>query len=806
MSQIWLKRAVVVAGAIFAANGAMADAKWSYADHVLTGIAAEGETAVELNLTEEGVVSVKTAGTQAEIDLRSAALPDGAPEIVKVGDFRALKATLQRVYLPESAKVIASSAFAGCTVLKSVKLPDGLESLEAGVFSGCSALELVEPCIPGSVTNLGTKVFQDCGAMTNDVIIGEGVGLDGKARLVNIAYDTNRRNWSLSGCNKVKRLVYGPGVHNVPTMFCNGSDTFKGIEYIEFGVNVTNFTDNLCMHFQGGWAYKSLTNVVFRRTEEFAFRDSEFGYWTKAFYPFGTSLRELEFNGWITFSPASNPFYYCNNLQLRMTVPGDNVKWAAFMADETKMTPWAKCSESDKAAYTKKFTDGKVPVGISVRQPNGMKRFYIMTNGAEYEGNTIQLGGEMRSEFGTVTYSPSAADGQYEKGTQVTVKFTPANEGVVFKGWRGDVGTADASAAEITVTADGLVYLVPIFEANYLVYDAQKGELTDGNWVMSATGAANEICVTAFKRGVTLPVEIDLNKPVLNGGRITKMTGMGDGVSITSIRLPETLRWLGGLSSGVSSRPQISPLVPDAVTNLAKTTFHEYSAMTGNLRIGFATNEQGKVIETVLGDHAFDYMFKMGPKVEFGPGIRKIPNCLMTQWKNAFGLNYAGGAMEIWFGENVEKSYPGALRNFGGVESGSHVVSVHYAGDMFDGSSGMFLGADDNVEKPTKWYAVRPADYVMRFYVGADGCAKWHEFLESTKGAERKIIPWAELGEVTNEYWTRFPKGEAFGMKHPYGLTTEAAVMTNELPYAYGLPKNQWVFSLRTAGMVIRIR
>ena len=63
-----------------------------------------------------------------------------------------------------------------------------------------------------------------------------------------------------------------------------------------------------------------------------------------------------------------------------------------------------------------------------------------------------------------------------------------------------------------------------------------------------------------------------------------------------------------------------------------------------------------------------------------------------------------------------------------------------------------------------------------------------------------------EFVEVTNQYWAKFPKGEEFGEKHAYGLTTEAAVMTNELPYAYGLPKNQWVFSLRTSGLVIRIQ
>jgi hypothetical protein len=781
------------AGVVFAANGADATAKWTYENNVLTGIPSDGETATVLTLTDDGALNVKTAGSQKEIDLRKAAMPSGVsiPAIKTIGNLWNLKASLQKVYLPESAKVISGSAFKNCTALKYVKLPEGLEVIGGGAFQGCTALELVEPCLPGSVTNIGTYAFQCCSAMTNGVEIGFG------SQEVKFEYDQWIVSRAFQQCSKMPYLRLGPGVYFMPAIIDNNA---AKLGEIEFGVNVTNFSDNFS-------SCGSLTNVIFKRTEDFAFRAYQGSSDTGTFHVFGNTLRTYTFSGWYTYSKGNgNPWQSCWNLWHRFIVPGDNAKWAAFMADETKMTPWEKCSDSDKNTYTNLFGENaQVPVGIGLAVPEGEMKRFILTDGKTYTGNTILMGGDVRSEFGTVTMEPApAADGTYEAGTQVKVTFVPANEKVVFTGW---TGSSSAAESEITMTVNGVLTLVPTFTAEYLVYDEAAGELTDGNWVMCATGERSAISVKALLRTVgTTKVDIDLTTPILGGGTITKFLGFGGkGEAISSIKLPETVEVMSGMNGdNLSNKPAISPLFPSNLVELSAAALHKHTAQTGNMRIGFAKDGDGNVRETTVGVQGFDFCEKMGPIGEIGPGVKRLPKWSFIY----FGKSY-GGAIELRLGEGLEYAAGTSFLSIGNVcdAKASNPITVRIAGEMFDGSSMMFSDTSFSGDKVTSWGPSHPQAYWMRFYVGADGCTQWHEFLESTKGEGRKIIPWAELDEtVQNEYWTRFPKGDEFGTKRPYGLTTDAAVMTNGVASAYGLPANQWVFSLKTSGMVIRIQ
>ena len=218
----------IIAAAALVASAALADAKWTYdaTAKTLTGVLADGETTANVfNISDAGVLSQKTVGDQAEIDLRAAAMPDGVPEIVEVKTLNQYKkttalrlpkslekmadslcyglSTLTEVTFPESPKftkiannafrntglvdvtipdgvtVIASQAFQECKSLVHVKLPETLEALGDNAFYGETALLLVEPCIPGSVTNLGQAVFRGCSAMTNDVRVGFAMDADG---------------------------------------------------------------------------------------------------------------------------------------------------------------------------------------------------------------------------------------------------------------------------------------------------------------------------------------------------------------------------------------------------------------------------------------------------------------------------------------------------------------------------------------------------------------------------------------------------------------------------------------------------
>ena len=845
------------AGVIFAAK---ADAKWEQSGdydsrntryvvkEIVAEGAAEGYTATEFYLTDAGELTLKTAGSTTEMDLRSAAWPSGLPSIVKMNSITKC-ASIETLYLPESVETLADSCFAyisklktvvfpkdckltkisqfafrevgietieipagvkvvdkcafyNCKSLKSVYLPDGLEAIGYQAFCSCAALELVKPCIPGSVTNFAQQVFLGCGAMTNEVVIGEGYGEDGKPRWVNIEYDGgNWRNWAFKNCHKVPRLVFGPGAHNVPTMFYEG-ENLSGCTNIEYGVNVTNISDTLNI--------RVLTNVVFKRTEDFAFRDYQLGWADKSYHMFPStsgganaskgqpnySLREITWNGWFTYARGKgNPFSNCKALELRFIVPGNNAKWAAFMADEAQMTPWEKCSDKDKAAYTNRYGEAaQVPVGISVAVSDGLNKTYILTDGTMYEGNTFQIG-ELRSEFGTVTYDPEPdANGNFAAG-DVKVKFVPANDGVVFTGWKGASTSTDA---EITIAAAGVKTLYPTFTSTYLVYDEAANDLTDGSLVFKATGPREAITVGMFRR-VTAPgtYAADLSKPILNGGKIIAMTGIGTSTYMTSLTLPSTLEAISGFTGGLGNKV-VTPFLPDGVTNIASSAFHWAEKMTGNLRIGFATDGNGNVLETKMGTSTMDRMRAMGPELHIGPGVRKIPYNTFAQDEGGWGQDYKG-AIEVWFGSGLTNAMGGACVDLGG----SNPTTVHFEGDMFDGSSAMFYKINYKDNKMTSYKGTtKITDYHYRFYVAAEGCKKWWEFVKNTK----YVKPWAQCtAEEKEAYWAMFP-AETFGEKHPYGLTTEDAVITNDVPVSYGLPKNQWVFSIRAAGFVMRVQ
>ena len=84
------------AGVIFAANGAEWSSEYDAKNSRYT--LTNSVNGASLYLTVAGELSVKTAGTLTELDLRSDALPSGLPGIVKVNDLRLLT-KMEALYL-----------------------------------------------------------------------------------------------------------------------------------------------------------------------------------------------------------------------------------------------------------------------------------------------------------------------------------------------------------------------------------------------------------------------------------------------------------------------------------------------------------------------------------------------------------------------------------------------------------------------------------------------------------------------------------------------------------------------------------
>ncbi len=125
----------------------------------------------------------------------------------------------------EGVKVIADSAFSGCTGLQSVSIPDGVMSIGEAAFLGCSALQsmtipdsvtsigrnaffdctsLQSVTIPDGVTSIGSEAFSDCTALQS-VTISDSVTRIGSNAFGNTAYYNTADNWEndvlyIDGC------------------------------------------------------------------------------------------------------------------------------------------------------------------------------------------------------------------------------------------------------------------------------------------------------------------------------------------------------------------------------------------------------------------------------------------------------------------------------------------------------------------------------------------------------------------------------------------------------------------------------
>lgn len=78
-----------------------------------------------------------------------------------------IKGTATSGIHPET-KIIADSAFSGCTDLTSITIPDSVTHIGDSAFSGCKGLTSIT--IPDSVTSIGDKAFHDCFRLTSITI------------------------------------------------------------------------------------------------------------------------------------------------------------------------------------------------------------------------------------------------------------------------------------------------------------------------------------------------------------------------------------------------------------------------------------------------------------------------------------------------------------------------------------------------------------------------------------------------------------------------------------------------------------
>ena len=468
--------AVILAAALVAS----ADCGWRYdaaagrLEQALDAAAvARGDKPWSFALKADGVLGLNARGAGAVLDLRRRTMPADAPEIRAIASIYRVgfqeEATCRELHLPETVTniadqcfhkwkalrdvdipatgplVIGNQAFTECpaltnvtiasakrlgeqvfyfdAALEGVRLPENLEEIGKSCFWGCKALKTVTPFLPKTIRRIGRDAFRSCPSIESPLEIGFGRDAAGNPIRVE-----KLPEWACYECRKIPSVKYGPGVVDIGAFLAASCD---GLGSIEFGEAVTNLTDSL--------GILPLTNIVFRGSGRFA------------------------------LAPTSTVFRFATDLKFRFVVPGDNVDWARFMSDVSRVKPWEACAEADREAYFKRYgAQAKTPAGITVAVPNGLPRTYLVRDGAVLRRFPLNIP-DAPDGAATVKFDPKPdADGAYAPGTEVRVTVVPA-DGYDFVSWQGDCPDKGVRSRTVTVRMDRARYMSPLLSRSWYV-------------------------------------------------------------------------------------------------------------------------------------------------------------------------------------------------------------------------------------------------------------------------------------------------------------------------------------------------
>ena len=748
-------------------SAASAEELWTYSGNVLT----QKDGGWAFNVSDAGVLTCKTVGTATTVDLRVATLPADVPTIVKVGDGDLNgKGVCTHFYVPETVKEIGKYAFYKWSALEYIRLPDALETVGLRVISDCPKLVCIEPCLPHAVHGTVSESVRGCPLLTNVFEVGFATDESGTPLATTLG------NYNTYGNNAMPGLRFGPAITSIPQQW-QGTESVK---FLDFGENVASVA-------AFGQAFeKSLTNVIFRRTEDFNPVGSQFKY--------GTKMQTVVWSGWLEYEPngrGNNPFWCCKNKWCRFIVPGDNVKWRAFIADPSKVTPWSAVSAADRTAYFNRYgADAATPVGISKKAYYGLPETYICIDGAAQSGCVLGVPA-VDPQFGTLSLDPEPeADGTYASGTDVTVTFTPA-EGVTFHGWRDAPELGTETIRTVAMTSDKAV--TPLFAADTWRYDTAGNFLYDGAWKIFASATpAGELTVTSVK--VTSPLPVDLRKPI-EGDRTVVALGAqsfsesaahddcGENLppDLTGIYLPDTLKSVGAQTFDTCYALEFcSPCVPDSVETFGERVFQHTRVLTNALHIGYATNSlTHEPIFTELYQYVFwDAQGMTG--ADFGPGITNYNKNLWLNGNNfkfiSFGPNMNAKYGTTFAGEALASTAAGTLTNV--VFKSTEDISFLQADRLFRNCKKIrevtWNGWFDYEASPSRNPFDLWDDLQCRFIVPGDN-PKWIAYCVDIN----RVTPWKDCSEADKAtYFNRYGADAA----EPAGISV---AVLNGLPRTY---------------------
>ncbi len=135
--------------------------------------------------------------------------------------------SLEKIYIPDSVKVIESNAFSnsglkeidfpddaglkssvcsGCNQLQKVHLPSNLDTIPYWMFSDCESLVSIE--IPETVTSIGYSSFRNCTSLTS-------ITLPQNLKTI--------ESYAFNGCESISEIIIPDGVEELGYSFIGGT-------------------------------------------------------------------------------------------------------------------------------------------------------------------------------------------------------------------------------------------------------------------------------------------------------------------------------------------------------------------------------------------------------------------------------------------------------------------------------------------------------------------------------------------------------------------------------------------------------
>ena len=211
------------------------EANWEngvlYINNCLIGVKKSISGAYAIN---EGTRLIASSAFYGCSSLTSVTVPNSVTSIVSSAFYGC--SSLTSVTIPNSVTSIASYAFHGCSSLTSVTIPNSVTSIASYAFSGCSSLTSVT--IPNSVTSIESHAFQGCSSLTS-ITIPNSV--------------TSIGTYAFMYCSSLNSVTIGEGITDIE------DDAFYGCSSITSVVwnakNAGNYTKTSTSLGNGYYSY-----------------------------------------------------------------------------------------------------------------------------------------------------------------------------------------------------------------------------------------------------------------------------------------------------------------------------------------------------------------------------------------------------------------------------------------------------------------------------------------------------------------------------------------------------------------------